>query len=103
MTSSMIGFYHLSISLVKKLAPALAAGNSIVLKPSELAPVSVIQLGSLFSRAGVPDGVVNIVPGYGEPTGRAICSHPMVRKVDLTGGTKTGRIVGKIAGENLCR
>lgn len=93
---------HPLLIAVKKLAPALAGGNSIVLKPSELAPISVLQLGLLFKKAGVPDGVVNIVPGYGEPTGRAICSHPAVRKVDLTGGTKTGRIVGSLAGENLC-
>jgi acyl-CoA reductase-like NAD-dependent aldehyde dehydrogenase len=87
---------------VKKIAPALAAGNSIVLKPSELAPVSVLELGDVLKRAGVPDGVFNVLPGYGEPTGRAICSHPSMRKVDLTGGTKTGRVVGKMAGENLC-
>jgi phenylacetaldehyde dehydrogenase len=93
---------HPLLIAVKKLAPALAGGNSIVLKPSELAPISVLQLGELFSKAGIPDGVVNIVPGYGEPTGRAICSHPAVRKIDLTGGTKTGRVVGRLAGENLC-
>lgn len=93
---------HPLLIAVKKLAPALATGNSVVLKPSELAPVSVIELGKLCSKAGIPDGVLNIVPGFGEPTGRAICSHPLMRKVDLTGGTTTGRQVGKIAGENLC-
>lgn len=93
---------HPMLIAVKKIAPALAAGNSIVLKPSELAPVSVIELGALCTKAGLPDGVMNIVPGLGEPTGRTICSHPLVRKVDLTGGTSTGRVVGKIAGENLC-
>jgi acyl-CoA reductase-like NAD-dependent aldehyde dehydrogenase len=93
---------HPMLIAVKKIAPALAAGNSIVLKPSELAPVSVIELGDICKKAGLPDGVFNVLPGYGEPTGRAICSHPSMRKIDLTGGTRTGRIVGKMAGENLC-
>jgi phenylacetaldehyde dehydrogenase len=93
---------HPLLIAVKKIAPALATGNSIVLKPSELAPVSVIELGRLCVEAGLPKGVLNILPGYGEPTGRAICSHPLMRKIDLTGGTNTGRIVGKMAGENLC-
>ncbi len=93
---------HPMLIAVKKIAPALAAGNSIILKPSELAPVSVIELGEICKNAGLPDGVFNVLPGYGEPTGRAICSHPAMRKIDLTGGTKTGRVVGKMAGENLC-
>ena len=80
---------------IKKIAPALAAGNSIVLKPSELAPVSVLELGAICTRAGVPVGVLNIVPGLGSVTGKALCSHPHVKKVDLTGGTSTGRL-GKV-------
>jgi phenylacetaldehyde dehydrogenase len=92
---------HPLLIAVKKLAPALAAGNSVVLKPSELAPVSVIELGRLCSLAGVPNGVLNIVPGFGDSTGKAICTNPLVKKIDLTGGTSTGRVVGKLAGENL--
>ncbi len=70
---------------IKKIAPALAAGNTIVLKPSELAPVSVIELAKLCSAAGLPDGVLNIVPGLGVEAGQALCSHPSIKKIDLTG------------------
>lgn len=93
---------HPLLIAVKKLAPALAAGNSVILKPSELAPVSVLQLGDICKRAGLPDGVLNILPGLGEPVGRVMCSHPLMRKIDLTGGTSTGRKVGAMAGANLC-
>lgn len=93
---------HPLLIAVKKLAPALATGNSVILKPSELAPVTVLQMGEICKRAGLPDGVLNILPGLGEPVGRAICSHPAMRKIDLTGGTRTGRVVGEMAGRNLC-
>lgn len=86
---------------IKKIAPALATGNSIVLKPSELAPVSVLELGQLCSDSGLPDGVLNILPGLGPEVGQSICKHRHVRKVDLTGGTNTGRAVGAAAGANL--
>ena len=92
---------HPLLIAIKKIAPAIAAGNSIVLKPSELAPVSVLELGALCTRAGLPDGVLNIVPGLGPEAGQALCKHPFVRKVDLTGGTNTGRAVGAAAGANL--
>jgi acyl-CoA reductase-like NAD-dependent aldehyde dehydrogenase len=78
---------HPMLIAIKKIAPALATGNSIVLKPSELAPVSVLQLAELCSRAGLPDGVLNVIPGLGPAAGQALCSHPLVRKVDLTGGS----------------
>lgn len=94
---------HPLLIAVKKLAPALAAGNSVVLKPSELAPCSVLELGNIFESAGLPRGVLNIVPGTGPVTGQAICTHEHVRKVDLTGGTATGRLVGRMAGENLAQ
>lgn len=92
---------HPLLIAVKKLAPALAAGNSVVLKPSELAPVSVIELGRICSVAGIPNGVINVLPGYGESVGRHICTNPLVKKIDLTGGTNTGRNVGRMAGANL--
>ena len=92
---------HPLLIAIKKIAPAIAAGNSVVLKPSELAPISVLELGSLCTRAGLPDGVLNIVPGLGPEAGQAMCKHPSVRKVDLTGGTSTGRAVGAAAGANL--
>lgn len=81
---------HPMLIAIKKIAPALAAGNSILLKPSELAPVSVLELASLIHDSGVPSGVLNVLPGFGPETGHAMCVHPFVRKVDLTGGTNTG-------------
>mmetsp|Transcript_10394 Transcript_10394/g.23035 ORF Transcript_10394/g.23035 Transcript_10394/m.23035 type:complete len:344 (-) Transcript_10394:201-1232(-) len=86
---------------VKKIAPAIAAGNSVVVKPSELAPVSVLELGRVCAAGGLPAGVLNIVPGLGPQVGQALCSSPAVRKIDLTGGTPTGRAVGSAAGANL--
>lgn len=94
---------HPLLIAIKKLAPALAAGNSVVLKPSELAPVSVLELGKILEGAGLPKGVLNIVPGTGPVTGQTLCTHPHMRKIDLTGGTTTGRVVGRLAGENLCQ
>ena len=76
---------------IKKIAPALAAGNSIVLKPSELAPVTVLEIGRICSDVDLPNGVLNIVPGMGPTTGQILCSNPHIKKVDLTGGTNTGR------------
>jgi acyl-CoA reductase-like NAD-dependent aldehyde dehydrogenase len=92
---------HPMLIAIKKIAPAIATGNSIVVKPSELAPVSVLELGGIFTEAGLPNGVVNIVPGHGKQVGQLLCTHPLVRKIDLTGGTPTGRAVGAAAGGNL--
>ena len=92
---------HPLLIAIKKIAPAIAAGNSIVLKPSELAPVSVLELAKLCTDAGLPPGVLNIVPGMGPETGQALCAHDSIRKIDLTGGTNTGRLVGAAAGANL--
>jgi len=99
--AQLTAWNHPMLIAIKKIAPALATGNSIVLKPSELAPVSVLELGQLFADCGLPPGVFNVVPGLGPEAGQALCSHPMVRKVDLTGGTSTGRHVGAAAGANL--
>ena len=92
---------HPMLIAIKKIAPAIATGNSVVVKPSELAPVSVLEIGALCTRSGLPDGVLNILPGMGPEAGQAMCTHPHVRKVDLTGGTPTGRAVGASAGSNL--
>ncbi|KAI1845835.1 hypothetical protein JX265_013516 [Neoarthrinium moseri] len=96
-------FNHPLLIAVKKLAPALAAGNSVIVKPSELTPLTTILLGKLLKEAGLPDGVFNVLPGYGATTGRALVQHPLVRKVDVTGGTVAGRAIGSIVGGNLAR
>jgi acyl-CoA reductase-like NAD-dependent aldehyde dehydrogenase len=97
-------FNHPLLIAVKKLAPALAAGNSVVLKPSELAPLTSLMLGKILKAAGVPDGVFSVLPGYGAAsTGGALVGHPLVRKVDVTGGTAAGREIGAVVGRNLAR
>ena len=93
---------HPILILVKKMSAALAAGNTCVVKPSELAPVSPLVLASLASEAGLPDGVVNVVTG-GPQTGAALCAHADIHYIDLTGGTATGRKVAALAGERLVR
>ncbi|KAF8238910.1 aldehyde dehydrogenase [Tricholoma matsutake] len=94
-------FNHPLLIAVKKIAPALATGNSVVVKPSELAPITVFEFADLAEAAGVPLGVLSILPGYGPTTGRAIVSNPLIRKVDITAGTHTGRALGSIVGANL--
>ena len=94
---------HPLLILTKKVAPALAGGNTIVAKPSEVAPLTPIMLGDVLKEAGLPDGVYNCVPGFGPTAGLALTSHPGIRKIDLTGGTETGKAVASIAGKNLVR
>ncbi|KAK6332804.1 hypothetical protein TWF696_002826 [Orbilia brochopaga] len=96
-------FNHPLLIAVKKLAPALAAGNSVVLKPSELTPLTSISLGKIMKEAGLPDGVLSVLPGYGAITGKALVENPLVRKVDVTGGTAAGRAIGEIVGRNLAK
>src|SRR5437660_12908516 len=86
-----------------KLAPALCAGNTIVLKPAEQTPVTAMELGKLIQEAGFPDGVVNIVPGYGETAGAALASHPGIDKIAFTGSTEVGKLIAKAAAENLTK
>ena len=86
-----------------KLAPALAAGNTVVLKPAEQTPVTALELGKLFQEAGFPDGVVNIVPGYGETAGAALASHPGIDKIAFTGSTEVGKIIARTAAGNLTK
>ena len=91
---------HPLLITIKKVAPALGAGNAIVVKPSELAPVAPLELGRALVEAGVPDGVVNVVAGFSD-AGRALTEHPGVDRIDLTGGTETGRRVAEAAGRRL--
>ncbi len=83
--------------LANKLAPALAAGNTVVIKPSEVAPASVLEFGKLIEEAGFPPGIVNIVTGLGPRVGRRLAEHPDVELVSLTGGVSTGRAIAAIA------
>lgn len=84
-----------------KLGPALATGNCVVLKPAEQTPLSALRLGELLLEAGLPDGVVNIVTGFGETAGAALAAHDGVDKVAFTGSTEVGRIIVRAAAGNL--
>ncbi len=84
-----------------KLGPALATGCTIVLKPAEQTPLSALRLGELIQEAGFPEGVVNIVPGYGETAGAALAAHPDVDKVAFTGSTEVGKLILHAAAGNL--
>jgi len=86
-----------------KLAPALAAGNTCILKPAEQTPLSTIRLGELILEAGFPPGVVNIVTGFGETAGAAISEHPDIDKVAFTGSTSVGKMITRAAAVNLKR
>jgi 4-(gamma-glutamylamino)butanal dehydrogenase len=83
-----------------KLAPALAAGNSVVLKPAEQSPLSALLLAELAAEAGIPDGVLNVVPGFGETAGQALGRHPDVDVVVFTGSTEVGKRFLTYAGES---
>jgi acyl-CoA reductase-like NAD-dependent aldehyde dehydrogenase len=84
-----------------KIAPALAAGNTVVLKPAEETPLSALALGRLCLEAGIPEGAVNIVPGEGETAGSALVSHPGVDKIAFTGSTQTGRLIMQAAAGSM--
>lgn len=92
---------HPLLITMKKVAAALAAGNSLVLKPSELGPLVPHRLAVLLEDAGVPAGVVNVVHGFGGSTGRALSEHRGLDKLDVTGGTETGRAIAAHAGRSL--
>lgn len=94
---------HPLLILTKKLAPALAAGNAVVIKPSENTPVTTYFLAEIAKEAGVPDGIINVVQGFGPVAGKALTTHPSLEKIDLTGGTETGRHVAAAAGSNLAK
>ncbi|MEM8836250.1 MAG: aldehyde dehydrogenase [Planctomycetota bacterium] len=87
--------------LTWKIAPAIAAGNACICKPSEVTPMTAMLLGEILSDAGLPRGVVNIVHGRGEETGGAIVTHPGVRGVSFTGSTRVGTWIGERCGAAL--
>ncbi len=84
-----------------KMAPALAAGNTIVIKPAELTPLSTLRIAELMQEVGIPDGVVNVVPGYGHTAGQRLAEHPDVKKIAFTGSTATGRRIVEASAGNL--
>lgn len=86
-------FNHPLMIASKSLAPALATGNSVVLKPSEQTPLTALMIGRLALEAGIPDGVLNVVPGMGPVAGAALVNHELVGKVVFTGGTEPGRSI----------
>ncbi|MDE2489217.1 MAG: aldehyde dehydrogenase family protein [Elusimicrobia bacterium] len=88
---------------VERLAPALACGNTVVLKPAEQTPLAALWLGELLLEAGVPPGVVNVVPGFGPTAGAAIAAHMGIDKVTFTGSTEVGREVVKASAGNMKR
>jgi acyl-CoA reductase-like NAD-dependent aldehyde dehydrogenase len=86
-----------------KVAPALATGNTLILKPASATPLSALRLGELALEAGIPPGVLNVVPGPGSEVGEAIAAHPGIDKVAFTGETGTGRRIAAVAAESLKR
>lgn len=92
---------HPLLIAIKKIAAALAAGNSVIVKPSESAPLSVLEMGKLFQEAGLPDGTLQIVSGYGRETGKFLCESPLIAKIDLTGGLGTYEAIAPGASKNL--
>lgn len=96
-------FNHPLMISSKSLAPALATGNSVVLKPSELTPFTCLMLGDLAAEAGIPAGVLNVVPGPGPVAGKRLAEHPDVVKVVFTGGTEPGRQVAAAAAAKFAK
>jgi len=84
-----------------KLGPALATGNTVILKPAEQTPLTALRLAGLMAEAGLPDGVINVVPGFGETAGAALASHHDVDKVAFTGSTEVGKLIANAATGNL--
>ena len=93
----MTSFNHPLMILSKSLAPALATGNSVVIKPSEQTPLTTVHLVALLKEAGVPDGVVNVINGEGRIAGAALAQHDKIKKIVFTGGTDVGRTIGEAA------
>jgi len=83
------------------ISPALAAGNTVVIKPAEDTPLSTLYLAHLAKEVGIPDGVINVVPGLGEPTGAALAAHPGLKRMSFTGSPEVGRLVAAACGRNL--
>ena len=83
------------------IAPALAAGNTVVIKPAEDTPLSTIYLALLAGEVGIPGGVINVIPGLGDPAGAALAAHPGLKRMSFTGSPEVGRLVAEACGRNL--
>ncbi|MGV2866830.1 aldehyde dehydrogenase [Achromobacter sp. AGC39] len=88
-------------SEAQKLAPALAAGNAVIIKPAEITPLMALELAAICERAGVPAGMVSVLPGKGSVLGDALVRHPLVKRVAFTGGTRTGKQIARIAADKM--
>lgn len=86
-----------------KMAPALACGNTVVLKPASYTPLTALKIAEICASAGIPEGVVNVVAGPGAVVGEALASHPLVRKISFTGETKTGARITQLASDTIKR
>jgi acyl-CoA reductase-like NAD-dependent aldehyde dehydrogenase len=96
-------FNHPMMIASKSLAPALATGNAVVVKPSELTPLTSLLLGGVAMDSGIPPGILNVVPGYGADAGRRLSEHPDVGKITFTGGTSAGRAVATAAAQRFAK
>ena len=96
-------FNHPLMILAKSLAPALATGNTVAIKPSELTPLTTLELADIATEAGIPAGVINVVTGLGADAGKALAEHPDVAKLTFTGGTEVGRSIGVAAAQRFAR
>ena len=97
--SSFLGTFRFSSWV--GVCPALAAGNTVVVKPAEDTPLSSIYVAQLARESGMPDGVVNVIPGYGSEAGAALSANPGIRRMSFTGSPEVGRLVGESCGRNL--
>lgn len=86
---------------MQKIAPAIAAGNAVILKPAEITPLTALKLAKIFEQAGLPAGLLSVLPGKGSIVGDALVRHPLVKKISFTGGTNTGRQLAHIAADKL--
>ncbi|AZG17205.1 aldehyde dehydrogenase [Cupriavidus pauculus] len=88
-------------SEAQKMAPALAAGNAVIVKPAEVTPLMALELAAICEEAGVPRGLISVLPGKGSVIGDAITKHPLVKRVSFTGGTTTGKHIAHIAADKM--
>lgn len=100
-TAHVVAWNYPLLILIRSVAPALALGNTVVIKPPEQTPLSALKFAELAEQAGFPAGVVNVVTGYGEEAGAPLVSHPDVAGVTFTGSVETGKLVGKMAADNV--